>query len=104
MWRSGVTVSPNLRSDTKAGRAFPRMDSTGPVITSALFSLSVTVYQLTVAQKYSLLDHRRRRQGSTHALGKSNPEGGTPTFLTHSIFCGKGGRKTEPFPVMLTKL
>jgi hypothetical protein len=56
-------AAENLQSDTRAGRAFPRLDSTDHVITSALFSLSVTVYQLTVAEKYSLLYQRRRRRG-----------------------------------------
>lgn len=88
----GVLVSLSAQTSgvtLQAGGAFPRE----PVITSALFSLSVTVHQLTVARKYSLLGHRRRRrQGSTHALGKSNPEGGTPTpFFTHFTYSAENG-------------
>lgn len=63
-WRPEVDVEVYVAHDVTASKpqewqaesaevSSPRSDSTGPVITSALFSLNVTVYQLTVTHKYS---------------------------------------------------
>ena len=97
-------AAENLQSDNKAGRAFPRLDSTDPVITSALFSLSVTVYQLTVAQKDSLFYHRRRKGRkyiSENTIQKERQKGGAFFYMPYSI---ERSWKTERFfQGMLTK-
>lgn len=70
---TNVTASKPLRvTGNFFGRVgLPRLDSTASVITSTLFSLSVTVYQLTVTQKYSSFSYRHgRRQYGENQIQK----------------------------------
>lgn len=84
-----MSQSVNLQSDKQCwqGWALPRLDSTAPVITSTLFSLSVTVYQITVTQKCSSFFPADKRRGSAAKI-RSRPRVIREVFLW--TFKGRG--------------